>query len=65
MDQDATWYREVSLSPSDIVLDGDPVPPPPKEGGPQFSAHVYCDQTPGWMKMPLGTEVDLSQTTLC
>ena len=26
---------------------------------PRFSAHVYCDQTAGWMKTPLGTEVDL------
>jgi len=22
-------------------------------------AHVYCGQTAGWMKTPLGTEVDL------
>jgi len=26
---------------------------------PQFSVHVYCGQTAGWMKTPLGTEVDL------
>jgi len=25
-----------------------------------FSAHVYCRQTAGWIKMPLGTEIDLS-----
>jgi len=25
----------------------------------QFLAHVYCGQTAGWMKTPLGTEVDL------
>jgi len=25
----------------------------------QFLAHVYCGQTAGWMKMLLGTEVDL------
>jgi len=25
----------------------------------QCLAHVYCGQTAGWMKMPLGTEVDL------
>jgi len=25
----------------------------------QFLAHVYCDQTAGWMKTPLGTEIDL------
>jgi len=26
---------------------------------PQFSAHVYCDQRAGWIKMPLGMEVGL------
>jgi len=32
--------------------------PPPKWGtAPQFSANVYCDQTAGWIKMPLGREV--------
>jgi len=25
----------------------------------QFSAHVCCGQTAEWIKMPLGTEVDL------
>jgi len=25
----------------------------------QFLAHVYCDQTAGWIKIPLGTEVNL------
>ena len=34
---------------------------PPKRGTapPKFSVHVYCGQTAGWMKTPLGTEVDL------
>jgi len=35
---------------------------PPKKCTPnptQFLAHVYCGQTAGWMKTPLGTEVDL------
>ena len=34
----------------------------PKRGRslhPKFSAHVYCGQTAGWMKMVLGTEVGL------
>ena len=32
----------------------------PKKGqSPQFLAHVYCCQTAGWIKTPLGTEVDL------
>jgi len=25
----------------------------------QFLAHVYCGQMAGWMKTPLGTEVDI------
>jgi len=53
--------RKAGLDQSDIVLDGDPAPPPSKRGqSPQFSAHVYCGQTTGWIKMPLGTEVGLS-----
>jgi len=32
----------------------------PKRGhSPQFSAHVYCGQTAGWIKMPLVMEVGL------
>jgi len=34
--------------------------PLPKKGlSPQFSAHVHCDQTAAWIKMPLSTEVGL------
>ena len=29
-------------------------------GAPHLSAHIYCDQTAGWIKTPLGTEVSLS-----
>jgi len=35
---------------------------PPEKGHTypsQFLAHVYCDQTAGWIKMPLDTEVNL------
>jgi len=50
---------ELGLDPGDFVLDGDPVAPPQKGGGPsKFSAHVYCDQMAGWMK--LGMVVGLS-----
>ena len=59
MDQDATWY-EVGLGPDDIVLDGDPAPLYKREQPPtQFLAHVYCGQTAGRIKMPLGMEVNL------
>ena len=27
----------------------------------EVAPHVYCGQTAGWIKMPLGTEVDLGQ----
>jgi len=52
----------IGLGPGHIVLDGDPAPPPPKKNGGialQFSAHVHCGQTAGWIKVPLGTEVGL------
>jgi len=51
---------EVNLSPGDVVLDGVAAPPPYKGHSLQFSVHVYCGQTAGWMKTPLGTVVDLS-----
>ena len=50
---------EVGLVPDDIVLDGG-LQLPLKRGTTQFSAHVYCGQTAGWIKMALGTEVGLS-----
>ena len=51
---------EVGLGLRDIVLDGDPAPPPLKGHIPlQFSANVRCGQTAGWNKMPLGMEVGL------
>jgi len=53
---------DVGLSPEDFVLDGEPVFLPDKgaEHRPKFSAHVYCGQTAGWIKMPLGMEVGLA-----
>ena len=51
---------QVDLGPGHIVLDGDPVPPPQeREQLSQISAHVYCGQTDGWIKMPLGMQVGL------
>jgi len=52
---------EVDLGAGDFVFDGDPATAR-TEGTPtitQFLAHVYCGQTAGLMKMPLGTKVDL------
>ena len=59
MDQDATWYGGRLR---DIVFDVDPATPRKKGTltSTQFLAHVYCSQMAGWMKTPLGTEVDLS-----
>jgi len=51
---------EVGLGLRDIVFDMDTATT--KKGTPtptQFLAHVYCGQMAGWMKTPLGTEVDL------
>jgi len=51
---------EVGLCQGDIVLDGEPAPPPPKKTQhTHFSAHVCYGQTAGWIKMQLGTEVGL------
>jgi len=51
-------FGKVSLGPGHIVLDGDQLPPK-KEGhsSPQFSAHIYCGQTAGWITIKLDMEV--------
>jgi len=49
----------VGLSQGDFLLDGDSLPSLKGGRTPQYSAHVYCDQTAGWIKIPLGTEVGL------
>ena len=49
---------EVGLGPGHIVFDeGTQLPKGAHQS--QYSARVYCDQTAGWIKMPLGTEVGL------
>jgi len=50
---------EVNLGPGNVALDGVAALPPKRGTAPQFSVHVYCGQTAGWMNTPLGTEVDL------
>jgi len=60
MDQDATWYGDRPRPTQHCVRCGSATPK--KRGTPtptQFLAHVYCGQMAGWMKTPLGTEVDL------
>jgi len=49
---------ELGLGPGDCVRWG-PTSLSPERGQslPQFSAHVYCDQTVGWIKMALCTEI--------
>ena len=55
---------EVDLGPGDIVLDGDPAAPSPQRKGhsrPQFSAHVYCGQTAGRLKVSKNVSVSALQ----
>ena len=59
MDQDATWYRGRPW-PRRYCVRWGPSSTLPKKGAEhphQFSAHVYCDQTAGWIKMALDMEV--------
>jgi len=58
MDQDATWYRGKPRHRQRCVRWGRSSPLKGTQPN-QFSVHVYCGQTAGWMKTPLGTEVDL------
>jgi len=48
---------EVGLGPATLYSMRTQLPSP-KGAQPPFSAHVCCGQTAGWIKMPLGTEVD-------
>jgi len=61
MDQDATWYGGRPRPRRHCVRWG-PSYHLPKNGAeppPQFSAHVYCGKTAGWIKMALGKEEGL------
>jgi len=50
---------KVDLGPGHIVLGGDPALPKRGTTPLQFSAHVRCGQTAGYIEMPLGMEVGL------
>jgi len=60
MDQDETWRGDrprplphcVRWGAGSLSQRGTALPP-------QFSAHVRCGETAGWIKMPLGMEVGL------
>ena len=58
MDQDDPWHAG-RPRPWPHCVRWRPSSPVPNGHGPQFAAHVYCGQMAGWMKIPLGTEVDL------
>jgi len=59
MNQDKTWHGG-RPRPRPQCFGWGPSSPSPKGAHPQFLAHVCCGQTAEWIKMPLGTEVDLS-----
>jgi len=58
-DKDAICYGRIGVGPGDFVFDEVPAPPEKGTALIQFLAHVYCGQTAGWIKMPLGTEANL------
>ena len=58
MDQDKTWHTGRPRPRRHCVRWG-PSSPPKKGHSRHFSAHFYCRQTTGWIKMPLGTMVGL------
>ena len=58
MDQDGTWHGGRPWSSPHCGRWGHISPP--KRELPHFSAHLYCGQTAGCIKMPFGMEVGLS-----
>jgi len=57
MDQDATWYAGMPLPRRYCVRWG--TSSPKKGTQPPILAHVYCGQTAGCIRIPLGTEVGI------
>ena len=58
MDQDGTWHGGGLWSRPHYAR-WEPSSPPQKGAKPLFSAHFYCGQTAGCIKMPFGMEVGL------
>ena len=59
MDQGGTWHGGGPWSRPHCAKWGHSSPAQKGTEPPKFLAHVYCGQTAGWIKTPLGTEVDL------
>jgi len=59
MDQGGTCHGGGPWSRPHCARWGHSSPPQKRVRAPQFLAHVYCGQTAGWIKTPLGMEVDL------
>jgi len=61
VNQDGTWYRGGPWPRPRYARQGpSSLPKKVAETPPQFSAHFYCGQTVGCIKMPLGMEAGLS-----
>jgi len=60
MHRDTTWFAGRPQPRRLCVRWESSSPSPKRKWSPQFLALVYCGQTAGWIKMPLGTEVGLS-----
>jgi len=58
VDQDDTWHGGGPRSRPHCAR-WRPAPVPQKGTEAPFSAHVYCGQTAGWIKVPLGTAIGL------
>ena len=67
MHQDATWYGGRPWSSPHCARWGHSSPPQNRGQSPlpKFSAHLYCGQMAGCIKMPLGTEVGLGLRDMC
>jgi len=50
---------QVGLCLGDFMFGGTKLPRKKGTAPTRFLAHVYCGQTAGFMKTPLGTEIDL------
>jgi len=62
-DQDETWHADRPRPWPHCVRRG-PSSPPQRGTAPQFSAHICCGQMAGWIKMPLGIQVNLGPSDI-